>query len=350
VGASVREGIFLEHGYGAPFGVSDDELKPLVGGLGSRDELVRGCDVLLLPKPLPEDLAEMPEGAVLWGWVHCVQDREITQLAIDRRQTLIAWEAMNLWGGDGSYDLHVFHRNNELAGYCSVLHAMQLTGTTGQYGRELKAAVVGFGATGRGAVTALDAMGIKEVSVLTQREASAVAAPIHSVRLVTYAPGGEGAAIEVDSDHESLAALLAEHDIVVNCIFQDTDAPLILVRNADLDRFRRGALFVDVSADAGMGFEWSRPTSFEEPMFEVGDHARCYAVDHSPSLLWDSATWEVSEALLPHLPAVMAGPDAWEDEPTIARAIEIRDGVIQNPKILSFQGRSADYPHEPAAT
>ena len=30
------------------------------------------------------------------------------------------------------------------------------------------------------------------------------------------------------------------------------------------------------------------------------------------------------------------------------RAIEIRDGEVQNEKILSFQGRSADYPHEKA--
>jgi len=68
-------------------------------------------------------------------------------------------------------------------------------------------------------------------------------------------------------------------------------------------------------------------------------------VDHSPSHLWDSATWEISEALLPHLAAVLTGPQAWDASDTIRRAIEIRDGVIQNPAILSFQGRSPDYPH-----
>ena len=68
----------------------------------------------------------MREGQVLWGWPHCVQDAEITQLAIDRRLTLIAFEAMNHWASDGSFSLHVFHKNNELAGYCSVLHALQL--------------------------------------------------------------------------------------------------------------------------------------------------------------------------------------------------------------------------------
>ena len=70
-----------------------------------------------------------------------------------------------------------------------------------------------------------------------------------------------------------------------------------------------------------------------------------YAVDHSPSYLWNSATWEISEALLPHLRTVLAGRAAWEADATIRRAIEIRDGVILNPSILSFQHRGDVYPH-----
>jgi hypothetical protein len=68
-------------------------------------------------------------------------------------------------------------------------------------------------------------------------------------------------------------------------------------------------------------------------------------VDHSPSLLWDSATWEIHEALAPSLRPVMGGPAAWEADDTLRRAIEIRDGVIQNEKILTFQGRASEYPH-----
>ena len=59
--------------------------------------------------------------------------------------------------------------NNELAGYCSVLHSLQLLGTTGAYGRRVRAAVISFGATARGAVTALTALGISDVTVLTHR-------------------------------------------------------------------------------------------------------------------------------------------------------------------------------------
>ena len=110
----------------------------------------------------------------------------LTQLAIDRRLTLIAFEAMNHRHADGTFALHVFHKNNELAGYSSVLHALQLRGLTGDYGRRLRAAVIGFGATARGAVTALTAHGIHDVDVLTNREVAAVASPIHSARIMHF--------------------------------------------------------------------------------------------------------------------------------------------------------------------
>jgi alanine dehydrogenase len=353
INADLRREIFLERGYGERFEASDDRLAAQVGGLRSRDELIEECDVLLLAKPLPDDLRAMPHGKVLWGWPHCVQDDVITQLAIDRRLTILAWEAMNHWTGDGNFGLHVFHKNNELAGYCSVLHALQLIGTTGAYGRRLRAAVISFGATARGAVTALFALGVHDVTVLTHRSVSAVASPMAPARLVHYErdPERPGRTLALDSSGRgSVAEFLARHDIVVNCILQDTDAPLMFVTADELELFRPGSLFVDVSCDEGMGFEWARPTSFAEPILTVGPDVRYYAIDHSPSHLWSSATWEISEALIPFLGTVMSGPDAWDADQTIRRAIEIRDGVVQNPRILSFQRRSATFPHAKEAS
>ena len=347
---ALRARMYVEHGYGERFGVADDEIGALVAGLRSREALMADCDVIVLAKPLAEDLRALRQGQVVWGWPHCVQDRELTQLAIDRGLTLIAWEAMNYWTKEGNFSVHVFHKNNELAGYCSVLHALELRGTTGDYGRRLRAAVISFGATARGAVRGLSALGVSDVTVLTTRNVSAVASPFASVRMQHFArdPAEPSRTLALIGDEPGpLAGMLAEYDIVVNCILQDTDEPLMFVMDEDLDRFRPGTLFIDVSCDEGMGFSWARPTSFTDPMFTVGDNMHYYAVDHSPSLLWNSATWEISEALLPHLRTVLDGPKAWEADQTIRRAIEIQDGVIKNPAILSFQHRSPQYPHLP---
>src|SRR6202035_4392754 len=139
--AALRQRIYLERGYGEAFGIPDERLAPSVAGFRSREELIAECDVILLPKPQIQDVAQLRVGQVLWGWPHCVQDEKLTQTAIDRRLTLIAFEAMNHWTSDGSFNLHVFHKNNELAGYCSVLHALELIGSTGDYGRRLRGGV-----------------------------------------------------------------------------------------------------------------------------------------------------------------------------------------------------------------
>jgi alanine dehydrogenase len=349
IGADVRSHMFLERGYGDRFGFSDEQLAPLVSGLLTREELFAQCDVLLMPKPLAEDLETLRRGQVVWGWPHCVQDRQMTQLAVDRGLTLIAWEAMNHWTAEGDFSVHVFHKNNELAGYCSVLHALQLLGSTGDYGRRLRAAVISFGSTARGAVTGLSALGISDVTVLTQRSVSAVASPFTSVRMRHFErdPANPSRTLALEPPEPGpLSEFLAEYDVVVNCILQDTDEPLVFVTAEELVHFRPGTLFVDVSCDEGMGFEWARPTSFADPMFTVGQGVHYYAVDHSPSFLWNSTTWEISEALLEYLPIVMSGPSAWEADETIRRAIEIREGRILNHRILSFQNRSPAYPHD----
>lgn len=256
IDVDLQPSIYLQTGYGEHFGVSDRQLAPWVAGFRSREELIAECDVILLAKPLREDLAELRDGQVLWGWPHCVQDEKVTQAAIDRRLTVIAFEAMHHWTREGGFNLHVFHKNNELAGYSSVLHAMQLTGATGDYGRRRRAAVIGFGATARGAVTALSALGVHDVDVLTARGVAAVSSPIHSARIVRFDHDVADDTLDprrsialTEDGPEPLAEFLAGHDIIVNCVLQDTAAPLMFLIEEDLPKLAPGTLVIDVSCD-----------------------------------------------------------------------------------------------------
>jgi len=78
----LRANLMLETGYGDRFGISDAQLAPFVGAIASREAILAEADVVTLPKPLASDLADFRDGQVLWGWPHCVQDRDMTQLAI----------------------------------------------------------------------------------------------------------------------------------------------------------------------------------------------------------------------------------------------------------------------------
>ena len=94
-----------------------------------------------------------------------------------------------------------------------------------------------------------------------------------------------------------------------------------------------GILVIDVSCDAGMGFSSARPTTFTDPMSAAGDGVRYYGVDHSPSFLWNSATWENSETLIPFPRPFPDGPAAWKADPTIQQTmtnelLKFEDGTL----------------------
>ncbi len=345
----LRKRMTFEQGYGAPFGIPDERLRELFGGVAARDELLSGDGVVLLPKMQEADLALVREGGVVWGWPHCVQQADVTQVAIDRRLTLIAWEAMYTWRRDGSHEMHLFYRNNEMAGYCGVLHAMALAGRDGgKYGQPLRAVVLSFGSVSRGAVHALKGQGVADITVYTQRPAWSVHDRVPGCRYGQMLVPEDGSPIEVldgDGQTRRLVDVLARSDLIVNGILQNTDKPLMFLSEEDADRLKEGSMIVDVSCDLGMGFSFAKPTSFQEPTFQVGP-VTYYAVDHTPSYLWRSASYELSEVVMAFLEDVAEGPETWATNETIQRAIEIRNGEVQNPRILSFQKRTHDWPHE----
>ena len=348
IDATLRERIIVEAGYGERFGVSDTQLESVVGEVVERKVVFQRADIVVLPKITPGEREFFRAGQAVWGWPHLVQNEDIAQIAIDKRLTMIAWESMNLPAPGGGRGLHVFHRNNEIAGYAGVLHALTLQGIAGPYGAPQRAVVIHHGLTGRGAIHALQALGVRAVVCLVHSSPEDVPATIPGVtyrRLVCDNEEGDTSVESEDGVRRPTASVLAESDIIVNCIFQDTARPIFFARESDLSLWRRGTLIVDVSCDRALGFDFARPTTFENPMFEVGKGIAYYAVDHTPSLLWRDATWEVGRALLPYVSDVMAGPSGWERNPVLQPAVEMRDGRILNPKILLHQRRVAEYPH-----
>ncbi len=280
----VRKHLIFEENYGMAFGAENDEIAAATGGMANREELFQRCDIALLAKPVLEDFEMMKDGTIHWGWPHCVQQRVITQTAIDRRLTLIAWEAMHRWSRHGDWQMHIFHNNNEIAGYAGVLHAMNLVGIDGNYGRKRKAVVISFGSVSRGAVRALKARGIHDITVFTQRHYILVADQMPGVNYYHFEEGEDGNLLSLHADRQShpFVEELADADIIVNGILQNTDHPLMFVPEGQEDRLKSGCLIVDVSCDEGMGFSFAKPTTFAEPMFKAGK-VHYYAVDHTPS-------------------------------------------------------------------
>jgi len=347
-----RKHLIFEEGYGAPFHITDSELALQTGGVAPRRELLKDLGNVIMAKPMLADMKELREDGILWGYPHCAQQRAITQTAIDRKQTLIAFEDMFVWSPTGQIGRHTFYKNNEMAGYCAVIHALRLKDIDGHYGNQRKITILGFGAVSRGAIYALKAHGFRDITICIQRPDHEVREEVLDCHYVRIRIGEKGEprmlVVEHDGSERALLEVIAESDIIINGTLQDPDHPFDFVTEDEKACLKPGSLIIDVSCDEGMGFYFAKPTSFKEPMFRV-EKTDYYAVDHTPSYFWESATRSISAALIVHLPSVVDGRGSWQQNETIRRAINIDAGVIVKPNILSFQKRQPDYPHEAIA-
>mgnify|MGYP000069531587 CR=1 FL=1 len=345
----LRDQLIFEEGYGEVFGISDEKIASMCGGIDSRHNLLAEIGTVIINKPVLEDLQDLKIGGILWGYVHCVQQKEITQAALDRKQTLIAFEDMFVWSGDGNMGRHTFYKNNEMAGYCAVIHALQLKGIDGHYGNQRKVIIFGFGAVSRGAIYALKAHGFRDITICIQRQNYEVREEVLDCHYVTIQPGIEDEArmvvVEHDGSKVALSDLISKADIIINGIFQDTQNPTHFVVETENSCLKPNSLIIDVSCDEEMGFFFAKPTTFKKPIFKYKT-IDYYAVDHTPSYLWESATRSISAALIVYLAPVLDGRTSWQKNETIRQAINIDTGVIQNSSILSFQNRKPNYPHE----
>jgi len=346
---NIRRQLIFEKGYGEPFKIDDEEISKLTGGIATRSQILADLGAAIIAKPILSDLEEMKTGGILWGYPHCAQQNSITQTAIDKKLTLIAFEDMYVWHPSGQMGRHTFYKNNEMAGYSAVIHALQLKGIDGHYGNQRKVIIFSFGAVSRGAIYALKAHGFRDITICIQRpdhEVREEVLDVHYVRL-KKGKGNQPRMIIVEHDgtERPLLDLISESEIIINGLYQDTDDPINYVNENEKSSLKPGSLIIDVSCDENMGFYFAKPTTFKKPLISV-DKIDYYAVDHTPSYFWESASRSISAALVVHVPSVINGRENWNLNDTIKNAINIDKGVIVKDNILRFQNREVAYPHK----
>jgi N5-(carboxyethyl)ornithine synthase len=342
----VRKQLFLEKDYGTDFGYSDNDLSDYCNTFLERHKLFEECDIILLPKPTVNDLIGMHQGQILWGWAHCVQQFEITQIAIEKKITIIAWEAMNHWIDKDRKPLHIFYKNNELAGYSAVIHILELLGIDGHYGPRKKISIISYGSVSRGAIYALQGRGFNNLHVFSRRQPHLVSDQNPDVYFYyLYKDNSQYFVAPPFGNSRKLIDEFIDSDIIINGILQDPIHPAIFIKNDELDLLKKNTIIIDISCDEGMGFEFARPTTFSQPIIFLRNGIKYYSIDHVPTYLWNASSREISKALSPFLIKLVEDDFNFQKQETLSRAIEIENGIIINKNILKFQKREKEYPH-----
>lgn len=287
------ENLFFETGYGNVLGISDQTYISAGAQIAPRYEILKK-NIICDPKIGDAEYLQYLEKQTIFGWIHAVQNRDITDKLITGKLTAYAWEDMFKAGR------HIFWRNNELAGEAAVMHAFQC------YGRmpyETKVAVIGRGNTARGAIKVLNMLGADVV--------------------------------QYDRKTESLLREeISQFDAIINCVLWDVNREDHIIYKSDLKRMKRNSLIVDVSCDRNGGIETSIPTTIDKPTYMI-DGVLHYVVDHTPTLFYKTFTYNNSSAIAPYINMLVQD----DLDEVLKDALIVRDGEIIDSQIILFQER-----------
>lgn len=287
--------IYIEAGYGNVLGFTDDDYLKLGVKTASREEVLKK-DIICDPKIGDAEYLEILKEQTIFGWIHAVQNRDITDKIIASRLTGFAWEDMY---EDGR---HSFWRNNEIAGEAAVFHAYMCHGI---FPYNTKAAVLGRGNIARGAIKTLNYMGAEVV--------------------------------QYDRKQEALFRKeLDRYDVIVNGILWDTTRKDHIIYREDLKRMRHNALIIDIACDRNGGIETSIPTTIENPIYVV-DGVTHYVVDHTPTLFWKTTSESLSAEFVKYIDFIIESNAL--DNPVLSKCHIFEKGIIIDDRINKFQGR-----------
>jgi alanine dehydrogenase len=326
VGALVRDGhqVLVERGAGAGAGIGDTAYELAGATLVDTADAWAADLVVKVKEPIAPEYRYLRESSALLTYLHLAADAELTHVLVEAKVTAIAYETVE----DDRGGLPLLTPMSEIAGRLAahaaghyLMHpyggpGLLLGGSPGV--AAAKVVILGGGVVGTQA--ALLAIGMHaDVTIL---EISP-----RRVRELEHLLGTRAQVLQ--SDPATLLAEAARADVVIGAVLVPGAAAPELIARRDLAHLKPGALVIDVAIDQGGCFETSRPTTYDEPTYEI-DGIVHYCVANMPGAVPQTATRALTNATLPYIRRIadLGVEDAVADDPALARGLNTHAGTL----------------------
>lgn len=278
--------------------------------------------VVKVKEPQPAEVALLGPGHLLFTYLHLAASDTLARALCASGATCIAYETVQ----DEHGRLPLLAPMSEIAGRLAAqVAAFALTAPGGGRGALVGGApgtppaefvVLGGGVVGANAARVAAGMGaavtIFDTSLERLRQLDLWLGPHVRTRFATSL---------------ALEEMLPVADVVIGAVLVKAARAPHLVRRDQLGAMKRGAVLVDVSIDQGGCFETSRPTTHDDPIFEV-DGIVHYCVENMPAAVPVTSTPALTSATLPYILRLADGGGAMLDEdPALRAGLSIRGGA-----------------------
>jgi alanine dehydrogenase len=287
--------VLVERGAGAGSGIADAEYVAQGATIvPSAADAWAAAMVVKVKEPLPTEYGLLREGLVLYTYLHLAAAPGLTHQLVANRVTAVAYETIAL--ADGS--LPLLRPMSEVAGRMAVqVGAALLEKERGGKGvllggvpgtRRGRVVILGGGTVGRNAATVAVGMGA-QVTVLDVRAES-----------MAYLEDVFGGAIEtLYSNQSNIEESVKRADLVIGAVLVTGAAAPRLVTAELVGRMEKGSVIVDVAVDQGGCIETCRPTSHDQPTYEVSGVVH-YCVPNMPGAVPQTSTAALTNVTIPY--------------------------------------------------
>ncbi len=320
--------VLVQSGAGLGSAITDDDY--IAAGatiVASADEIWSDADMVLKVKePIASEYSKMRKGQVLFTYLHLAADKTLTEAVLASGTTAIAYETVQL----ANRSLPLLAPMSEVAGRLSVqVGAYSLMKANGGRGillggvtatRRGKVVVIGGGAAGEQAARIAYGMGA-EVTVID----------IFIPRLKQLEDEFNGRIQTRTSNAHNITEALRDADLVIGSVLIPGEKAPKLVTDEMVAQMKPGSVLVDIAIDQGGCFENSRPTTHDDPTFQV-HNSIYYCVANMPGAVPETSTMALTNATLPYV--VSLADKGWvaalKSDEALAKGLNVHDGVVTN--------------------
>ena len=319
--------VMVEAGAGLGIDKLDDDYRAVgVDIVDSAEEVFAKADMVVKVKePQPGEWVQLHEGQILFTYLHLAPDPDQARGLMETGVSAIAYETVTGPGGG----LPLLAPMSEVAGRLSIeAGAQALRASNGGRGvlmggvpGVIPARVVVLGGGVVGTQAARMAVGLGANVEVFDRSLP---------RLRELDEMFQGRAITRFSTAGTIEQAIATADVVVGAVLIPGASAPHLVQREDLRLMKNRAVLVDVAIDQGGCFETSKPTTHQDPTYEV-DGIIHYCVANMPGAVPLTSSYALNNATLPFGLALAAeGVAACEANPHLAPGLNVHQGRIVN--------------------
>ncbi len=326
----------VETGAGAGSAISDADFEAQGARIVARAEDVwaEAELVLSVKEPQPSEVELMHPHSTVFTYLHLAPVPELAKALCNTGATCIAYETVvNERGG-----LPLLAPMSEIAGKLATqVGAFMLEKPLGGRG------ILLGGAPGVAAANVLviggGTVGLAAAFIAIGMEADVFVFDVSIDRLREVDIALQGRCSTVYSSTLAIEEMLPRADLVVGAVLVTGARAPHVIRRSQLSLMKRQAGLVDVAIDQGGCFETSRPTTHQDPTYEV-DGVAHYCVTNMPGAVPITSTFALTNATLPYVLALAdhGVAEAARRDPGLREGINVAAGQVTHSAVAESVG------------